>query len=265
MRSLDSGPVVVGATGGSGTRAVARILRDAGLFLGTELNESEDAWKLGEYSDRWIDAYLSHSEAALPAEFEREMLADLEARLADHCAPLTPHVRPWGWKEPRAFTCSPSSIATSLLSASCILCATAATWRSPQTRTSSASTVTRRHPHRDSPPAVRSIALWAWINLEAARYGETELAERYLRVRTRPCALDRPTFARTILGFLELDSDPALARDIVVPPRSLGRWRTRDPALISELEAVAVGHWQLSGTNRGTPNAAGRVRRRGRC
>ena len=56
---LDTGPAVIGATGGSGTRVVARILRDAGLFTGTELNESEDAWKLGDYSDRWINGYLS--------------------------------------------------------------------------------------------------------------------------------------------------------------------------------------------------------------
>ena len=36
----------------------------------------------------------------------------------------------------------------------------------------------------DLPPArVRSIALWSWINLAAARYGRERLGERYLRIR----------------------------------------------------------------------------------
>ena len=54
---LATGPLVVGATGGSGTRVVARILREATLFTGSDLNESEDAWKLGDYGDRWINLY----------------------------------------------------------------------------------------------------------------------------------------------------------------------------------------------------------------
>ena len=68
---LATGPLVVGATGGSGTRVVARILREAGLFTGSELNESEDAWKLGDYGDRWINLYAgSGGDPGEPAEME---------------------------------------------------------------------------------------------------------------------------------------------------------------------------------------------------
>ena len=35
-------PIAVGGVGGSGTRLVARLLRDLGFFLGADLNESED-------------------------------------------------------------------------------------------------------------------------------------------------------------------------------------------------------------------------------
>ena len=37
------GPYVIGATGGSGTRVTARIVRAAGVYIGTELNPYEDA------------------------------------------------------------------------------------------------------------------------------------------------------------------------------------------------------------------------------
>jgi hypothetical protein len=46
------GPSITGATGGSGTRVVARILRSAGLYTGEKLNPYEDAVELGFYSDR---------------------------------------------------------------------------------------------------------------------------------------------------------------------------------------------------------------------
>ena len=43
------GPNTIGATGGSGTRVVARIVREGGMFTGTDLNAYEDALPFGEY------------------------------------------------------------------------------------------------------------------------------------------------------------------------------------------------------------------------
>ena len=235
---LDLGPAVVGATGGSGTRAVARILRGAGLFIGTELNESEDAWKFGGYSDRWIDVCLSHRERGLPEDVEHAMLADLEALLAEHCAPLESLSRRWGWKEPRSIYLLP--FFDRHLPALRFLHIV----RDGRDMALSANqNQLRKHGAAAPiptglPPAVRSIALWAWINLEAARYGEAQLGGRYLRIRYEDLCTRPVDIARTLLTFLEIDSDPSLALDIVVSPGSLGRWRDRDPALISELEAV---------------------------
>src|SRR5438128_2372897 len=65
-----SGPNVIGATGGSGTRALASIVRRAGMFIGRRLNESEDA-------------------------------AELAGVLAAHVRELERGSR-WGWKEPRS-------------------------------------------------------------------------------------------------------------------------------------------------------------------
>ena len=54
---LRDGPGVTGATGGSGTRVVARVMRRGGMFIGTDLNVSEDALDFAAFSDRWIDRY----------------------------------------------------------------------------------------------------------------------------------------------------------------------------------------------------------------
>src|SRR5437870_10362840 len=98
---LTLGPHLIGAAGGSGTRVVARIVRHGGLFIGSRLNQAEDAIDLGEFSDRWIDAFVCEAEA-LPDSMQEEMSADLQAVLDRHVAPLGAASQLWGWKEPRS-------------------------------------------------------------------------------------------------------------------------------------------------------------------
>jgi len=98
---VELGPCLVGATGGSGTRVFARIVRRAGLFIGTNLNVSEDAVDLGAYSDRWINTFMDWRARPLPPAVEADMRRDLDAVFEHHLAPLAGRPRPWGWKEPR--------------------------------------------------------------------------------------------------------------------------------------------------------------------
>ena len=49
---------MIGATGGSGTRVVGRIVRAGGMYIGTNLNDYQDALDLGGYSDRWINDFV---------------------------------------------------------------------------------------------------------------------------------------------------------------------------------------------------------------
>ena len=243
MRSLldtrlrELGPGVVGATGGSGTRVIARILRRAGLFVGTELNESEDAWKLGAYSDRWINPYLS-SPAELPGTVEAAMLDDLAGVLDEHCAAIAEHPRPWGWKEPRSIYLLPffhrHLPALRFLHVVRDGRDMALSENQNQLRKHGDAAGIRA----DLPPAVRSMSLWSWINLGAKRYGEEHLGDRYLRIRFEDlCATPTPLAGR-VLEFFGLNGDPEVAARDVIRPASLGRWRTVDPGTISELETV---------------------------
>jgi hypothetical protein len=88
-------------------------------------------------------------------------------------------------------------------------------------------------------PAAQSIALWAWANSEAARYGRESLGERYLRIRFEDLCREPKEVTASVLRFFELDGDPSEAADEVVAPHSLGRWRAEDPRLLAELEQVA--------------------------
>lgn len=219
---------------------MARILRLAGLFTGAELNESEDAWKLGDYSDRWINAYLSHRDA-LPSAVEREMLDDLEALLADHCAPIVAKPRAWGWKEPRSIFLLP------FLHRHLPQLRFLHVVRDGRDMALSANQNQLRK-HGDATPipaglpaAARSISLWSWVNLEARRYGEEHLGDRYLRIRFEDLCARPPDVVELVLGFFGLDGDPRALAAEVSPPPSLGRWRTEDAAVVGELERAA-GH-----------------------
>src|SRR5215216_1581974 len=78
-------PNVIGATGGSGTRVVGKIVRAGGMYIGTNLNDYQDALDLGGYSDRWIDEFVAGGGLdGLPDEVRAEMVDDLAAVLQTH-------------------------------------------------------------------------------------------------------------------------------------------------------------------------------------
>jgi hypothetical protein len=96
-----------------------------------------------------------------------------------------------------------------------------------------------------APP--RSIELWNAVNLRAADAAESELGERYLRIRYEDlCAEPAPVIA-SLLGFLELEGDPAQLAQEVEPPPTLGRWRDSDPALVERLQQIATPALQRFG------------------
>lgn len=235
---LRLGPTVIGGTGGSGTRVVARILQAAGLFIGSELNESEDALRFGEYSDIWIDRYLPHRDEVLPAGLEQAMLEDLASVLGLHCAPLTPSPRQWGWKEPRSIYLLPffhQHLPT--------LRFLHVVRDGRDMAVSSNQNQLQKHGDtapipRDIPAVARSIALWSWVNLEAAKYGGGRLGDRYLRVRFEDLCRDPAGISARICEFVGVTGDPHSVLDELRLPVSLGRWRTQDAPTIALLEQV---------------------------
>ena len=96
------GPNVIGATGGSGTRVVARLVREAGVFTGTDLNQYEDALPFGEFSDRWINRFVGDAGEPVVPDVLDGMRTDFDRVVRDHLVGLSPSAQAWGWKEPRS-------------------------------------------------------------------------------------------------------------------------------------------------------------------
>jgi hypothetical protein len=233
------GPNVIGATGGSGTRVVAGIARQAGMFIGERLNAYEDDLDVADYLDRWINPYVTAA-AGAPGPASDGMIADFRVLIERHCARIPADARRWGWKEPRSVYLLPvlhaqlpslrflhfvrdgrdmalSDNQNQLVKhGSAVFGGARISWRRP----------------------VRSIALWSRVNCAAADYCERELGDAYVRVRFEDLCAEPAASVDAILRFFGLEGDAERLAEAVRPPATLGRWRRKSRRLVDQLEQV---------------------------
>jgi hypothetical protein len=233
-------PIVIGATGGSGTRVVARIARMRGLFIGENLNPAEDSLDVAEYYDRWINPYLLHRRDWVP-DPEPEMRGELGALLERHRGPA--NGGPWGWKEPRSIYVI-DFLARALPGMRFLHVvrdgrdvAFSKNQNQPRKHGHAFLAWPPEHPEPDAPP--HAIELWSAANTQAAEVGERELGERYRWIRYEDLCADSEQVVAEVLDFLGLDGDAVELAQLVEPPPTLGRWRELDPAVVQELERIA--------------------------
>src|SRR6266403_2346284 len=85
-------PLVIGATGGSGTRVIARIAKLAGYNLGANLNSAEDSLAFYSFHETWINPFVSASrgQALTPwqsARMEQDFRAALGSNMTEQDRP----------------------------------------------------------------------------------------------------------------------------------------------------------------------------------
>jgi len=236
-------PVVIGALGGSGTRVIARIVREAGYFIGSNLNESEDAMEFVEFYDRWINRYLLREVAPLCQEENDLMNNDFLASVARHRIGLPAYDAPWGWKEPRSHFLLPFFHAKypDMKLIHVIRDGRDMAFSANQNQLRKHGAAVLDPVLREAPQPMQSAALWAKINLSIAAYAESHLAGQYLVIRFESLCAQPREVAKAISNFLgcsSLNLDTSTA-GIVTPP-SIGRWRrVADPKLVNAVQAEA--------------------------
>lgn len=241
-----SAPIVIGATGGSGTRVIARIAKHAGYNLGTNLNPSEDALALYRFHETWINPFVSAnwSGRTMSPWQSARMKEEFYAGLAAHIPEAERRGTLWGWKAPRSIYLLP------FLSGECPYLKfihllrdgrdMALSSNQNQLRKHGEAVLTFRERLFRS-TAERSMLLWERVNLHAADFGESRMGENYLRVRFEDlCGAPLETTTR-IINFLGATIDPgAIAKSEITPPKSLGRWRECSPRVIAKLERAGA-------------------------
>lgn len=235
------GPNVIGATGGSGTRVVARIVREAGVFTGTDLNQYEDALPFGEFSDRWINRFVGDAGEPVVPDVLDGMRADFDRVVRDHLVGLSPSAQAWGWKEPRSIYYLPllDAALPTVRFIHFIRDGRDMAFSENQNQLVKHGDALLGDHLRKAKTPVRSIAVWSRVNASAADYGEERLRGRYLRVRFEDLCAEPARTVAQIFEFFGVDGDPAAAAAAVRPPDSLGRWQLRRKGIVEELHRTA--------------------------
>lgn len=240
------GPYVIGATGGSGTRVVARIVRRGGLYIGAHRNESEDALLLAGFLERWINSFLEGTarwRQPVPASLQEEMVRELEAVMHQHLAPLRLDRgwRAWGWKAPRSLFLLPfwHEQFPWLKFLHVVRDGRDMAFSTNQNQLQKHGEQMLKAEERDQPFPLRSLALWCQINTMVADYGEAHLGEHYLRLRFEDLCHHPQVEIKRLFRFFDLRGDVRrIAREEVQPPESLGRWRQQDEEIVAALHRI---------------------------
>lgn len=222
-------PLVIGATGGSGTRVMAKICQDIGFDLGDRLNRSLDALDFVPFLDRWIDPCLSHRRDPAVHIDVAEMGHQLDEVLEAHLRNTRSTGPRWGWKNPRTLLILPylDRLLPAMRFIHMVRDGRDMAYSTNQNQV-------RKHlesllgPGLMASPAELSLRFWGESNLSGIDYGERIMSGRYMLVRFEDLCSDPARTINDVLKFLDVDSHvdaEKLARN-VIPPESLGRWKS---------------------------------------
>ena len=238
--SYEQRPVIIGGSGGSGTRVIAQICAETGHYMGHDLNVAYDTMSFGKFLRRWLDNYVI-AKGNLPQTDAKKMQKDFTSGVLHHRYMLHPLEARWGWKNPRNVFLFPfhDSVYPQGRIIQLVRDGRDMAFSDNQNQL-------RRHGRTvlgdamdAMTPPLQSVSLWNAVNLAAAEYCEAHLGDRYLRVRLEDlCADSRAEIAR-ILAFLEVDGDPERLAPLVQPPSSLGRWRNEPAEIVDQLTKAA--------------------------
>lgn len=234
----DDSPVIIGGTGGSGTRVLAQICMAAGLHMGNTVNPASDERTFGAFSRRWGASFLLREHLPLSEKQRRRMEEEFGEFLRQHGAENTDGKR-WGWKHPRSMLLLP------FLDASLPRMRFVHAIRDGRDMAYSRN---QRQPQmlgwallgprksQELSPACLAMAFWNQANIAAAAYGEQVMKERYHRIRFEDlCASPEETLQRLFhfLGEKQESLESYLSQ--ISPPQTIGRWQDRPAAEIAEL------------------------------
>lgn len=243
MNNSFQASIVIGGLWGSGTRVLARVVRRAGYFLGTNVTGAEDAVEFWEFYDRWINRYLLREQAPFCREEEELMNNDFVASVARPRLGVPSYDSPWGWKEPRSHFLLPFFHAKypAMKLIHVIRDGRDMAFSNNQNQLRRHGAAVLEPAHWNEPQPVRTARLWARINLAVADFGKLNMGEKYCRIYFEELCRSPLHVIEQLLEFLGCSSAECnRLRAGVNSLESIGRWRTvADAQLMSAVEAEA--------------------------
>ncbi len=231
-------PVVIGAVGGSGTRALTQVLRKAGWFMGHRVDSrNEDSLPMACFLTKWLKTL--HNFPNVDSCTLTKARSDFDRMVQVHRRGIPSWDTPWGWKNPRTMWLLPFLID-----------------RFPQMKfihmirdardmmLSDNTHFLKDHGYwvlgsewwRDLHAA--QLELWRWGNKRAAEFGDRYLGDRYHMIRYEDLCQKPAETVTCLLEFLDaqkMNITPLI--DGIRDRGNIGRWRRAGTAEARELGA----------------------------
>jgi hypothetical protein len=245
-------PIVIGAIGGSGTRVVAAILRECGVYLGVNVNAAGDAEELTDFFDMWTTAYLRDPGVSANGLFRSDLRRSVSSLLAD----VPQDATLWGWKHPRSLLLLPAvdgmlphmKFVHVVRDGRDMACSQ----NQKQAKKYGKALLGRKGVTRSYEE--RSIAFWSEANLRAASYAQDHMHGRYMPLRYEDLCLDPVPVLANLASFLGLPETALSERArLVVPSSDLGRWQglgTRYQERLTEAGWRGLSHFKYMAVDR---------------
>lgn len=235
-------PLIIGGTGGSGTRVVARVAEAAGYYMGRQ-NLAYDAMPVVRYISNWTEYIRRRCDGEnLDEEQQRQMDRDLALALIWHRRHMPDPRAQWGAKYPRLMYFLPHlhSQFSEMKFIHVVRDGRDMAFSPSQSQLDTLGntySVALRIRLAGAPRPVRSIVLWSESNCATAKLAREILGNRYLCVRFEDLCNNPTSVVPTIFEFLEASApDPqTMARIVGNPPLTIGRWREQDQSLLKAI------------------------------
>lgn len=241
-RGVRPTPVLIGGSGGSGTRVIVDILAAAGYFTGSRLNRSLDSIPLTNFIRRWAPAWLARGDRPLPGWQQRWMRHDLDVALFRHAEQMAPDAARWAAKDPRTILLLPFFAGRwpDLRFIHLVRDGRDMAFSANQNQLDAYGAYLVPD-HAAAPRPVQAMALWQTVNVRAADFAARALGSRYLCLTYEALCADPEPQVRRLLHHVGADPGvTAAAVACVRRPASIGRWRDQEPALVAAVSAVGA-------------------------
>lgn len=238
-------PLIIGAIGGSGTRVLYKICTDAGIFMGSNLGDANDALEFFDFFNTWIDSWLYQKVNPLPDDKKAKMVQEFRLCVAKHLANISNENSRWGAKNPRSIHLL--SFYHELYPGLKFI-HVVRDGRDMVYGKNDLSAVEHGEAILKKKVAepIDKLHVWSMVNLEAALYGERKLKENYLRVRFEDLCSNPEDTVKTIINFLNLpDTDASKIASFIKTPETIGRWKKHaaDISGITSLDLTALDYF----------------------
>ncbi len=232
--SKTNAPVVIGGTGGSGTRTISRILTHAAFSLGENLNVANDSLDLAAFLHHWVPQWVEAGGQDLGGNRQERMDRHFLAALVRLRGENPQEKDNWLIKNPRLMFILPfvNRHFPTFKFVHLVRDGRDMAFSGNQGQLAYLGSKFLEHPVDKTNP-VHSAELWAKANMEIHHYGKTILNGRYLQIRFEDLCHQPQETATKLFHFLGQKGDVVEASAEITPPSSLGRWKKEPSHLLS--------------------------------